>query len=228
MYKINELLSFYDQVIGMRVPCYNQMLGVMTDFVPDKSHILDLGIFSGNFEQALCLQGKSFSYVGVDIVESKDFVGAKLQKAGFKEWSCSITIKRDLRKFTFPLTFRNHFNVASSNLVMHSLKNKKAVFQNIHCCLEDGGVFLLGDKFLVEGDLARICSKKSQEWSEKTKKNMDTDDLAKYEAMWKLYPEEREHLLSVGEYCSMLREVGFKEVGVVYQYYQYAVLYVKK
>jgi len=214
-----EALSFYDEVIGKRVRCYDEMLGIIADIIVSylskqkEMHLVDLGSGTGNLEAILApvFHDNNSFVAGYDVSEPMlDFAADKIRRLGYNASGSRAEhivgammglvshfcfIKLDLEKETvfFPVYTGCEVDIVASNLVFHSFDKatKWSTFQNVFRMLKPGGLLLIGDKFTSDSETVRqLFSNVSEKWSHGLKQGWSEQDHQKYANIWKLQGEE--------------------------------------
>jgi len=226
---IKQALLFYDKIIGKRVRCYKAMLDIIANFVISSNQknlrVIDLGCGTSTLEKMILQQRVDIKFVCVDYSkEMLDFSAKKL--AGFGAQFLQLDLAKNQQ---FADNQKADFII--SNLVFHSLAEgvKQKVFKAVFETLKKDGLFIFGDKFSsVFKPINELFVETSAKWSSELKQNWTIQEHKKYETIWKLYPEEREFLLTTEEYCKLLKNTGFQSPDCIYRMYQYGILYAKK
>lgn len=227
---LEEILQFYDFIMPIRVPCYNEMLNIIANLSTTHSSnelvLADLGIGTGNLEEMLLSTQKDVTIIGYDYSkEMLDYTACKLGELGDK----LRLIQIDFVKQRIPVVLK--CDVVISNLTLHSLPNevKFEVFKSSFDMLKKDGVFIIGDKFKSESKVVNsLFDRISDEWRASTKKDWAEHEYKKYEKVWKLQGNGQEYRDTMENYYNTLRNFGFKEMDCIWKLYGYGILYIKK
>jgi len=227
---LEEVLKFYDDVMPIRVPCYNSMINIIAKLAIGQRGknlaVVDLGIGTGNLEEKMLSERRDMTILGYDYsAEMLDFASRKL--SAFRDRLELVQL--DFAKQPVPNTSK--CDVVVSNLTIHSLPDdiKSRVFQSVSDILKDDGVLILGDKFKSKSEMVdKLFNEFSDEWRDNAKKGWTKREYEKYESIWKLQGDEREYVNTLEQYDKILRDIGFKEIECICKFYCYGILYVTK
>lgn len=121
----------------------------------------------------------------------------------------------------YNFTFDKNYDVIISSLALHHLisdEDKKAFYRKIYKALEIGGVFYNGDVVLSSNAyLQEIYMKK---WKEYMLRNVSEEEI---ENKWIPKYKEEDSPTTLINHIKWLEEIGFRDVDVIWKYYNYAV-----
>ncbi len=227
---LGEVLKFYDSVMPIRVPCYNDMLAIIAELAtahPGQNlTIVDLGIGTGNLEEKMLSVREDMTIVGYDY--SKEMLDYTSRKLGTFRSKLKLT---QLDFITQKLPIMPKCDVVVSNLALHSLPDdaRTEVFVSVFDMMKDDGVFILGDKFRSRSSVVNeLFGKFSNKWRENVKKGWTNSEHRKYESVWKLQGNGEEYVDTVEGYYDILKAVGFKEMDCICRLFCYGILHITK
>lgn len=205
----------FDEIIQRLIPNYYLMIEAMISIIPFKTNeefsIIDLGCGTGTISYFI---KKKFPNVKVTCVDiSKNMLNIALDKLK----NDSICICEDFYKFEFP----SKYDVIVSSLALHHLesdKDKLDFYEKIYDALELNGLFINLD--VVLGSDEKIQSVYMQKWIEFMKKTTSNEEI---EEKWlpKYFEEDRPSKLI--SHMDFMNQCGFKNIDVIYKYFNYAV-----
>lgn len=207
----------FDSVILKLIPYYNEMITSISLAIPFQTNasikVLDLGCGTGNVTKVIKERFPEAQITCVDIAENM----IEMARLKLSEYD---NIEYKIIDFS-ELCFTNEYNVVVSSLALHHLKNdvdKKKVYNMIYDALQDGGVFYTADTVLGSNNyLSNINLKK---WREYMLKSISSDEV---EGKWLRTHYEEDFPAALIDQLDWLREIGFKDVDVIWKYYHAAV-----
>lgn len=209
--------KYYDNLILTLIPYYNQMTDVLVDGLPFNEkkdlNILDLGCGTGNISEKIKKRFPASHITCVDI--SKNMIDIAQNK--LSNYS-NITYK--LTDFQH-ISLNDNYDVVVSSLAMHHLEtdlDKKKLYEKIFNSLSDGGVFYNAD--VVLGSSEYLQNMYIQKWKEFMSKNHSEKDI---ENKWMPKHRAEDNPSKMSDHIKWLGEVGFKQVDVLWKYYNYGV-----
>lgn len=209
----------YDNLIKKLIPKYEEMhskiIGLIKFSRSAKLNILDLGIGTGRTARDLLKKFPAAQIEGIDI--SKNMI--KQGKIRLKEDMSRVKFEKlDMINF-IPKTKR--FDACVAVLSIHHLnsKQKQQLFNKIFNSLKENGIFAIGD--IIKFDTEKETKAKEIEWKNFLGKNFDKKN-ARY---WFNNYREEDLPDSVNNQLIWLRHAGFRDVGCVWKFMNYAVFY---
>jgi tRNA (cmo5U34)-methyltransferase len=208
----------YDGLIVKLIPGYQDMVDSLIRSIPFESSkpikVLDLGCGTGNITLAVKKRYPQAHVTCIDLAESMiEITRYKLGEYDDIEFHVA-----DMRDFQYG---ENNYDLIISSLAMHHLQTdeeKIAVYQEIYDSLREGGVFLHADQVLTS---SKYLEKANQEqWKEFMLKTMP---LSEIEEKWLPTAHHEDHPAPLLNHIDWLREIGFKEVDVMWKYVKGAV-----
>jgi len=111
--------------------------------------------------------------------------------------------------------------VIVSSLALHHLvteEDKRLFYSKIYNALSNGGVFYNAD--VVLGSSEHIQNTYIEKWKEFMNKNITTDEIDK---KWFQKYKEEDRPSEMLKQLGWLEKIGFKNIDVIWKYYNYAV-----
>jgi tRNA (cmo5U34)-methyltransferase len=207
----------FDSLILKLIPHYDEMIKSLTLAIPfsvkETIKILDLGCGTGNVSMAVKERFPRSKLTCVDLAENMiEMAHSKLSKYD--------NIEYKIGNFS-TLDFDDDYHVIVSSLALHHLKSdeeKKRLFSKIYDALSVGGVFYNADAVL--GSNSHLSKVNIDMWKNYMKKNLPLDEI---EEKWLPTHYEEDYPAPLMDQLDWLRKIGFKDVDVVWKYYQGAV-----
>ncbi|NYT03323.1 MAG: methyltransferase domain-containing protein [Candidatus Methanofastidiosa archaeon] len=212
-----EEASEFDSIILKLVPHYTQMIETLVSAIPfdnkDPIKIIDLGCGTGYVSMNIKERFPNSSLTCLDFAENM-IVKAKIRLGKYKDVTF---ILKDIRKFEFD----KKYHAVVSSLALHHLETKKdkiKFYKKIFDALEPGGVFYNADIILGSNQyLHQLYISKWKEFMERSLPGNEIEDTW----MVKHHKEDRPEILL--DQLSWLEDIGFKEIDVLWKYYNFAV-----
>ena len=207
----------FDSLILKLIPYYEEMITSLTLTIPFNTQetikILDLGCGTGNVSKAVKEKFPQSKITCVDLAENMIYM-ARTKLSNYSD------IEYKIGNFS-KLDFDNDYHVIVSSLALHHLKTdeeKKRLYSKIYDALRDGGVFYNADTVLGSNTYLRKVN--VEKWKNYMLKNLPMDEV---EQKWLPTHYEEDFPASLMDQLDWLSQIGFKELDVVWKYYQGAV-----
>jgi len=202
----------YDNLILKLIPRYKEMITSLIASIPFDSSkpikVLDLGCGTGNTSKAVKNRFPHANITCIDLAESMiEMARYKLSKYDDIEYHVA-----DMREFEFGCGY----DLVISSLAMHHLETdeeKIEIYRRIYDALRKGGAFYNGDNVL--GSNQHLEKVNLEQWKEFM---LESVSLREIEEKWLPTHYDEDHPASLMDHLDWLREVGFKEVDVVWKY----------
>lgn len=207
----------FDRIIQQLIPYYDEMLQALIAAIPfDRDcsiQVLDLGCGTGTLAQHIL---NAFPQAHITCLDfSKQMIDiAKVKLAGFNRVSYVV---QDFQEYTLTLPY----HAIISSLALHHLvtnDEKKAFYQKIHESLQPGGCFYNADVVLGASDHLQSAYLKS--WKTFMQRQISKDEV---ENVWLRKYAEEDRPTQLVEQLTWLSEIGFRDVDVLWKYYNFAV-----
>lgn len=213
-----EEAAQFDGTIIQLIPFYQQMVEALVLSIPfPKSdqpiRVLDLGCGTGTVAQKIKTEFPNAKITCLDIA-------AKMIQAARTKLSQYQDVKYCVGDF-YECEFEHNYEVIVSSLALHHLPDDAAkirVYQKIFKSLTPGGVFYNADVVLASNDASQAIN--IQKWKEFMNQ---TIPMTEVEGKWLVTYREEDRPASLMSHLQWLREAGFKEVDVIWKYYNFAV-----
>jgi len=205
----------FDKTILKLIPHYNEMIEALVMAIPfekDKEiKVIDLGCGTGTIAHKVKTIFPN-SYIScLDIAENM----IKMAKTKIDENNEFFI--NDFYQFNFD----KKYDVIISSLALHHLENnedKKMFYRKIYNVLTDGGVFYNAD--VVLGSNSHLQDLYIAKWKEFMGKNVTLEEI---ENKWIVKYKAEDRPTSLINHINWLEEIGFKNIDVVWKYYNYCV-----
>lgn len=207
----------YDTLTKNIIPYYEEMLNALLIAAPfskdDNIDVMDLGCGTG----MVALKAKQiFPNAKITCVDLSPNM-LELAKARLSPFN---GIDYRITDF-YEMSFSNKYHMIVSSLALHHLLNdndKKTFYQQIYNSLNSGGVFYNADVVLGSSDF--IQEKYISKWIEFMKKQYSLEEIMN-ERLPRYYEEDTP--TSLMKHLAMLDDIGFKDIDVIWKYYNFAV-----
>ncbi|HEX2953847.1 MAG TPA: class I SAM-dependent methyltransferase [Bacillota bacterium] len=207
----------FDELILKLIPHYTEMLEALVNIIPfekyDKFKVVDLGCGTGTIAGKIKRRFSNAKVLCLDFAESMIEM-AKTKLAGYD----------GVAFYTGDFTnydFDEPSDVIVSSLALHHLptdKDKASFYKKIFSALSYGGVFYNVDLVLASNN--KIQDLYMEKWKAFLRKKVPNGEI---EEVWmpKYYEEDRP--ASMTKHLDWLQKAGFKDVDVIFKYYNFAV-----
>lgn len=212
-----EEASEFDNIILKLVPHYTQMIDALVSAIPfkntDSINIIDLGCGTGYVSMNIKERFPNSKLTCLDFAENM-IAQAKIRMSKYRNVNF---ILEDIRKFEFD----KKYDAVVSSLALHHLETKKdkiKFYKKIFDALEPEGVFYNSD--IILGSNETLHELYVSKWKEFMAKSLPGDEI---EDTWmaKHHREDRPEVLL--DQISWLKDIGFKQIDIVWKYYNFAV-----
>lgn len=213
----------YDAIIPKLIPFYDEICTALIKALPFKDetpiNVLDLGCGTGTIAKKIKIAFPNSR------ISCLDFAPKMLQVAKNKLNEYKSDIKYIVSDFNHLNTGETYDVVVSSFAIHHiPTNNKKAfLYRNIYDILNQGGVFYNAD--VVLASCKHIQSLYLNKWGLFANKGL-VDDRDSIELLEKYQKDDNPSVLM--DQIKWLEKSGFKEIDVIWKYYNFAVYGGKK
>lgn len=208
----------FDDLILKLIPNYKGMINSLISSIPFESSkpikVLDLGCGTGNITSEVKKRYPKARVTCVDLAENMIEI-SQYKLARYDDIEYQVA---DLRDFQYG---EDNYDLIISSLAMHHLQTdeeKIAIYQRIYDALTDGGVFLNADQVLTSSE--HLEKVNHEQWKAFMLKTLPLDEV---EEKWVPTAYNEDHPAPLMDHLDWLRDVGFKEVDVMWKYIKGAV-----
>lgn len=207
----------FDELILKLIPRYQEMIEALISAISfdssDSINVIDLGCGTGTVTHSLKGKFKNARVTCLDLAENM----IEIAKLKLNQYENIEYIKDDFYHFNFP----KKYDLILSSLALHHLEtdnDKKVFYSKIHNALNPGGLFLNADVVLGSNDyLQKLYMDK---WKEFMNRSIEIEEI---EEKWVPAAEDEDHPAKLVDHINWLKEVGFKDIDVVWKYFGGAV-----
>lgn len=211
----NEASEVYDNLVQKTIPKYDEMIQALVNAIPEKENlrILDLGCGTGNITQKVKERFPDAKITCLDISDKM----IEVAKEKLAEYD---NIEFVLGDFTI-VDIIDDYDAIISSLALHHIKDendKRAMYQCIYDSLKQDGVFYNAD--VMEAS-SKYNTKLNERITDKymAEKQLSIDEMQEHKSKRK----HNDHPITLKDHIKLLEDVGFKEIDVIWKYYQNAV-----
>lgn len=212
-----EEAAEFDQLILKLIPHYEEMINALINSIPfkkeDSIKVMDLGCGTGTITKSLKEKFPNARVTCLDLAENM----IEMAKIKLDQYEDINYVTGDFYHFDFP----EKYDVIISSLALHHLitnDDKKEFYTKIYKALNPGGVFLNAD--VVLGSNEYLQELYLEKWKEFMNQNVSIKEI---EEKWIPAAEEEDHPAPLIDQLDWLRDIGFKDVDVIWKYYGGAV-----
>jgi tRNA (cmo5U34)-methyltransferase len=207
----------FDEIIIKLIPFYNEMINGLVLSIPfdydERIRVIDLGCGTGTIASKVKEKFKNAHITCLDLAENM----ISMAKAKLEEYDDVQYLINDFYNFKFDKTY----DVVISSLALHHLINdedKKKFYKKIFNSLTDRGVFYNAD--VVLGSNNTIQKINIKQWIEFMERNVPKQEI---ETKWIQKYNEEDRPAKLIDQIKWLEHEGFKDVDVIWKYYNFAV-----
>ncbi len=186
--------------------------------VRDQVKVIELGVGTGLTAQVLLERLPYALYAGIDFSATM-LEGAKRR---LEQYQVAVFIEGDYAQIPL-LTDRDLFISVIGIHHQETDKDKKNLFQRIYDSLNEQGVFIFGD-LVTYRDHSEAALNEARHFHYLVENAQDEESLKE----WAYHHKHLNKLAPLEDQVEWLKEVGFREVEVVYQKFNTALIYGKK
>ena len=205
----------FDKIILKLIPHYAEMINALVLSIPFKKdeqiNVIDLGCGTGTVAQKIKNAFPNSKISCLDIAENMIKLAQK--KLG-ENINCHIS---DFYEFTFD----KKYDVIVSSLALHHLANdedKIMFYKKIYNALTENGIFYNAD--VVLGSNSHLQNLYMAKWKTFMEKNVSLDEI---ENKWIIKYKSEDRPTSLINHINWLKDIGFKNIDIVWKYYNYCV-----
>lgn len=207
----------FDEIILKLIPFYKEMIEALVLSIPFEKEseikVIDLGCGTGTILKKIKEQFPNAKLTALDLSRNMiEMTKFKLDKYDDVEYYIE-----DFYNFEFP----KKYDAIVSSLALHHLitdEDKKVFYGKIYDALSRDGVFYNAD--VVLGSNNKIQDVYMNKWIEFMRKSCSIEEI---ENTWLPKYREEDSPTTLLNHLNWLGEVGFKDIDVIWKYYNYSV-----
>lgn len=210
----------FDKIILKLIPYNTEMINALILSIPFKKdeqiNVIDLGCGTGTVAQKIKNAFPNSKISCLDIAENM----IKLAQKKLGE-----NINSHISNF-YEFIFDKKYDVIVSSLALHHLANDKdkiMFYKKIYNALTDNGIFYNAD--VVLGSNSHLQDLYMTKWKIFIEKNVSLDEI---ENKWIVKYKSEDRPASLINHINWLKDIGYKNIEVVWKYYNYCVYGVYK
>ncbi|PIN73697.1 hypothetical protein COV20_05750 [Candidatus Woesearchaeota archaeon CG10_big_fil_rev_8_21_14_0_10_45_16] len=210
----------YDDQIVRSIPGHEELhkhIDQLVESLPEEPKILELGVGTGLTAERILRKRPNAEYVVVDFSEQM-LAGARgrLSKYDVK------FVNGDYSKIGLP---EDNDLVVSVISIHHQEtdEDKKRLFQRIYDSIKDTGAFIFGDLVTYRNE-EEAALNEARHFHHLVENAQDEDSLRE----WAHHHKHLNKLAPLEDQVDWLREIGFRDVEVVYRRFNTALVYAQK
>ncbi len=234
-YSLEDRINNYDADMDKMHPNRSKMISIALDFLPYKSKstlkAIDLGTGTGIFSESFIKKFYNSKILAIDgSVKMIDLARARLGNL-LKSVDFEII---DFKKFKLEKSCLNYFDVAISSYALHHLtkKEKSVLLRKIWKVLKPGGWFINADLIIAQSDVIENRIQDIRTYGIVKRSNGTDYRFKSIESTRNFLNElelnEGDNPLTISEDLKIIEEVGFNEIGTLWQEYREVVYCGKK
>ncbi|MGV8144773.1 MAG: class I SAM-dependent methyltransferase [Methanothermobacter sp.] len=207
----------YDELIVKLIPNYKEMITSLIASIPFENsqplEVLDLGCGTGNITIAVKKRYPNARVTCLDLAEHM------IETAKYK-----LSQYDDVKFFVGDFSnfqFQKGYDLIISSMALHHLKtdaDKIAVYQKIYNALKEGGAFYNADNVLASNEYLENVN--MEKWNAFMLENISEKEIE--EKYISTYYEE-DYPAPLIKHVDWLRDIGFRDVDVIWKYVMGAV-----
>lgn len=212
----NEAKEF-EQVIVKLIPFYNEMITALVLAIPfpkNKSiKVIDLGCGTATVSKKIKENFPDAKITCLDMAENMIKI-SKIKMAKYKGITYCV-------KNFYDFNFTEKYDLIISSLALHHLltdKDKKEFYKKIYNGLHKCGVFYIADIVLAGSDYLQKVN--MQKWKDFMSKNISVKEINN---KWIPKYKVEDRPVSLIKQIKWLENIGFKNIDVIWKYYNFAV-----
>ena len=210
----------YDDDIIRSIPGHEELhrhIDQLVESLPEQPKILELGVGTGLTAERILRKRPNAHYTAVDF-STQMLTGARQRLSKYN----ATFVNGDYSQIGLP---ESNDLVVSVVGIHHQETDddKKRLFQRIYDTLNDTGAFIFGDLVTYRNE-EEAALNEARHFHHLVENAQDEDSLRE----WAHHHKELNKLAPLEDQVDWLREVGFREVKVVYQKFNTALVYAEK
>jgi tRNA (cmo5U34)-methyltransferase len=213
----NDESSEFDEIIQKLIPYYNEMVEAISESILADANknldVLDLGCGTGTIARAIKIKYPNAHITCLDIAENMIEM-AKCKMNSFNDIEYIVSGFSDYK-------FNRTYDVIVSSLALHHLaddKGKKIFYGKCFANLNNNGCFYNADVVLGSSD--KLQDLYLSKWIEYMNRKINKDEI---QSKWMVTYKQEDHPAKLSDQLKWLQELGFRELDVIWKYYNFAV-----
>ena len=213
----NDEATIYDINIKNLIPYYNQMVEAIISSIPyektKRIKVIDFGCGTGTISKAVKMKYPDAEITCVDIAENM----LEVAKDKLKEYDDINYVLADFQSFELD----KKYDLVVSSLALHHLttdKCKQNLYLKCYENLNQNGYFFNADVVLASSDMLQQVY--MDKWIEYMKRNVSEEEV---QNTWLPTYYNEDCPAKLADHIKWLAEIGFKDVDVIWKYYNFAV-----
>ena len=202
----------YDSLIRRAVPRYDEMLARLVDYLPQSaSNILELGCGTGNLSLALTARYPEARLTFLDAApEMLETTRARLEERNAASSGRTRFVEATFEKIDSSL---GSFDLVTSSISLHHVKDKAPLYRNIHSMLQPAGTFRFSDQ--LRGGTNAIHELNWRRWLEfcRDPGHCSEDEVASLLE----HAAAHDHYTPLHEHFRLLTMAGFTSLDCVWR-----------
>lgn len=205
----------YDKIILELIPYYTEMVDALVSSIPfdneRKLQVIDLGCGTGKISKEISKKFPNAEFTCVDIAQNM----LNIAESSLKEKAEYLNI--DFNN----LIFSGKYDLAVSSLALHHLSDEKDVFDfygKIYDSLNDDGLFINAD--VVLGSTKTLQEMFIKKWVAYMNRSVTMDEINN-KWLSAYYQEDRP--IPLMKHLEFLNKRNFKNIDIIWKYFNYAV-----
>lgn len=214
--------KIFDELILKLIPYYPEMLEALILAIPfpkeEPIKVLDLGSGTGTIAKKIYENYPKAKITCLDLAENM----IEFSKIKLKNYLQTEYVVSDFSQYIF----KEQYDVVVSSLALHHLisdQDKQSIFKKIYTHLNQDGVFYNAD--IILGSNNYLHNVYLEKWKEFMKKNVAQEEV---DSLWLAKHRDEDHPSKLMDQLKWLELMGFKDVDVIWKYYNFAVYGGKK
>jgi len=207
----------FDSIIVKIIPYYDQMIQVLIDSVQfntyDNIRIIDLGCGTGSIAKKLADKFPNSKIVCLDIASKM----IEIAKYKLQDYKNTEFIVGDFSK----IDFHEQFDVVVSSLALHHIQTdneKKEFYTRIYSILTNSGQFINADVVLATTDYQQAIN--MSRWIDYMNKSVSMEEILN---KWIPGHKTEDRPSKLMDQLKWLEDIGFKNIDVLWKYYNFSV-----
>lgn len=206
----------YDEIILKLIPYYKEMVSALVSTIPFEKtaniKVLDLGCGTGTISFAIKQKFPNASFTLMDLAP-------KMLELAKNKINNADTQIHNVDFYNYDI--KDNYDVIVSSLALHHLvtdNDKQTFYTKIYNGLNNDGIFFNADVILGSNNhLQELYLKK---WTEYMSRSCEIDEINN---KWLVTYKNEDNPAILLEQIKWLGEIGFKNIDIVWKYYNFAV-----